>query len=130
MKTLSIRQPWPWLITMGYKPVENRTWETLWRGPVAIHASQAMTRADYDECVAFLLSHPALHHIVDVLPEPKDLPRGGIVGKATLVACTRAHESPFFTGPFGHVLQGAEPAPFQPCKGALGYFKLPQGVTV
>ncbi|MCI5070136.1 ASCH domain-containing protein [Acidovorax sp.] len=129
-KAISIRQPWAWLITMGYKPVENRTWETLWRGPVAIHASQMMTRDDYDACVLFLLSHPALRHIVDALPTPQDLQRGGIVGKAHLVACSRAHESPFFTGPFGHVLQGAEPAPFQPCKGALGYFKLPQGTLL
>ena len=60
----------------------------------------------------------------------RDLPRGGIVGKANLVACTRWHESAFFTGPYGHVLQGAEPVRFQPCKGALGYFKLPQGVVL
>ena len=129
-KALSIRQPWAWLITMGYKPVENRTWETLWRGPVAIHSSQVMTRADYDACVLFLISHPALRHIVEALPAAGDLPRGGIVGRAELVACTRAHESPFFTGPFGHVLQGAEPVRFQACKGALGYFRLPQGVVL
>lgn len=129
-KAISIRQPWAWLIVQGFKPVENRTWETLWRGPVAIHASQGMTRAEYDECAAFLHSQPSLRHIIDALPKPEDLLRGGIVGKAHLVACTRAHESPFFTGPFGHVLQGAEPVAFQPCKGALGYFKLPQGVVL
>lgn len=130
MKVLSIRQPWAWLIVQGFKPVENRSWETLWRGPVAIHASQGMTRAEYEECSEFLWTRPALRHISPALPAPDEFFRGGIVGKANLVACTRAHESPFFTGPFGHVLQGAEPVPFQPCKGALGYFKLPQGVTV
>ena len=130
MKALSSRQPWPGLITMGYKPVENRTWHTHYRGRVAIHASQGMTRDDYDDCVAFLRSHPSLRHIVDALPAPKDLPRGGIVGKANLVACTRAHESPFYTGEFAHVLQGAEPVAFQPCKGALGYFKLPKGIAL
>lgn len=57
-------------------------------------------------------------------------PTGGIVGRAHLVACTRAHESPYFVGPFGHVLQDAEPVPFQACKGALGYFRLQQGVSV
>lgn len=130
MKCISIRQPWPWLITMGYKPVENRTWETRHRGPVAIHASQMMTRADYDACVLFLISDPALRHIADALPAPEDLPRGGIVGRAELVACTRMHESPFFVGPFGHVLHSAKPLPFQACKGALGYFKLPKGVVL
>lgn len=130
MKALSIRQPWAWLITMGYKPVENPTWETLYRGPVAIHASQGMTRDEYDECAAFLRSHPAMRHIEHALPKPEDLQRGGIVGKANLVGCTRVHESPFFVGPFGHMLQDAEPVPFQPCKGALGYFNLPQGVRL
>lgn len=130
MKCISIRQPWAWLIVHGYKPVENRTWETFYRGPVAIHASQGMTRAEYDGAVSFLLTCDPLMHILDALPAPEDLPRGGIVGKANLVACTRAHESPFFFGPFAHVLQGAMPVPFQPCKGALGYFKVPQGVVL
>lgn len=130
MKTLSVRQPWAWLIVQGFKPVENRTWETLYRGPVAIHASQAMTRADYDDCVEFLRGTPGLRHIVDALPAPEDLQRGGIVGKAHLVGCTRVHESPFFVGPFGHMLQYAVPVPFQACKGALGYFRLPQGVAL
>lgn len=128
MKALSIRQPWAWLITMGYKPVENRTWETFYRGPVAIHASQGMTRDEYDQCAAFLRSHPAMRHID--LPKPEDLQRGGIVDKANLVGCTRVHESPFFVGPFGHVLQDAEPVTFQPCRGALGYFRLPRGVVL
>ena len=146
MKCISIRQPWAWLITRpdiegaaareaarlahSIKPVENRTWETFYRGPVAIHASQGMTRAEYDAVVSFLLTSDQLQHIIDVLPEPEALPRGGIVGKGQLVACTRAHGSPYFFGPFGHVLESVEPVPFQPCKGALGYFKLPQGVHV
>ncbi|MFI8616517.1 ASCH domain-containing protein [Acidovorax sp. NPDC077693] len=130
MKVISIRQPWPWLITMGYKPVENRTWETVYRGPVAIHASQRVSQDDYAECVDFLRTTPGLRHIVDALPAPEDLPRGGIVGRAELVACTRVHESPFFTGPFGHVLHHAVPVPFQACKGALGYFRLPRGVVL
>jgi predicted kinase len=37
---LSIRRPWAHLITAGHKQVENRTWSTSYRGPVAIHAGQ------------------------------------------------------------------------------------------
>lgn len=38
MKTITVRQPWAWLIVNGYKTVENRTWSTDYRGPLAIHA--------------------------------------------------------------------------------------------
>lgn len=41
MKALTIRQPWAWAIAAGHKPVENRTWTTRYRGPLAIHAAQA-----------------------------------------------------------------------------------------
>ncbi|MFI7644097.1 ASCH domain-containing protein [Nonomuraea sp. NPDC049400] len=38
MKALSVRQPWAWAITHGQKDIENRTWTTGYRGPLAIHA--------------------------------------------------------------------------------------------
>lgn len=39
MKTLSIKQPWAWLIASGIKDVENRTWRTNYRGRIYVHAS-------------------------------------------------------------------------------------------
>lgn len=127
MKALSIRQPWAWLIVNGFKPVENRTWETFYRGPVLIHAGKGMTAADYEACQIFMAGEPTMRTVLDVLPAPADLQRGGIVGRAEVVACIRQHESPFFTGPFGHVMANARPLPFAPVKGALGYFNV-QGV--
>lgn len=122
MKTLSIRQPWAWLILRpdlttpatrdiarrvhAVKPVENRTWETMYRGPLLIHAGQQCTRDDYEACQ----------------PPLEALQRGGIVGRVSLVACTRAHESPYFCGPFGWVLQDPTPLPFTPAKGRLGLY--------
>ena len=38
MKAITIWQPWAELIARGVKLVENRTWRTHYRGPVAIHA--------------------------------------------------------------------------------------------
>lgn len=38
---LSICQPWAWAIARGFKTVENRTWKTAHRGPIAIHASSS-----------------------------------------------------------------------------------------
>lgn len=38
MYALTIKQPWASAIMAGLKRVENRTWRTDYRGPLAIHA--------------------------------------------------------------------------------------------
>lgn len=46
MKSLSVRQPWAWLIANGYKTIETRTKNTHFRGDLLISASKAkMTKA-------------------------------------------------------------------------------------
>src|SRR5216683_3431530 len=40
MKALSIQQPFAWLIVNGYKDIENRTWNTNYKGFVLIHAGK------------------------------------------------------------------------------------------
>lgn len=40
MKALTIQQPHASLIASGQKWVENRTWKTSYRGPLAIHAGK------------------------------------------------------------------------------------------
>ena len=39
MKTLSIRQPFASLVCRGIKTIENRSWDTKYRGKLLIHAS-------------------------------------------------------------------------------------------
>lgn len=39
MKALSIKDPWAYLIAIGEKDVENRTWRTNFRGRIYIHVS-------------------------------------------------------------------------------------------
>lgn len=140
-KALSIRQPWAWLIVRPdlvktedraaavdvneLKDVENRTWETLYRGPILIHAGQTMTRADYEACLLFLESDPRLIWLVGVMPDPAELKRGGIVGRADIVGCKREHASPWFVGDFGFELADVQPLPFRPFKGRLGMFNVP-----
>lgn len=45
MKVLSVRQPWAHAILHLGKNVENRSWATTYRGPVAIHASKTPAKA-------------------------------------------------------------------------------------
>lgn len=123
---LSIRQPWAWLIVQGHKPVENRTWGTSFRGLILIHAGKGMTRDEYNDARDFLndMRLPTIK-----LPALDELERGGIVGTARLVNCVYHHDSPWFGGPVGWVLEDAKPVPFVPCVGQLGLF-MPPGPVV
>lgn len=141
MRTLSIRQPWAWLITRPdlmtpaervearardlIKPVENRDWGTAWRGEFLIHASKGLVLRDYHELAEQLEAEMGI-----VLPQPEQLHRGGVVGRAVLVDVVTAHPSRFFVGPLGWVLAQAEPVPFHPCKGQLGWFDVPRDAVL
>jgi hypothetical protein len=39
IKVIVVRQPWAWLIVQGFKDIENRSWNTRYRGPLLIQAS-------------------------------------------------------------------------------------------
>lgn len=119
MKAISIRQPWAWLIVNGYKDIENRTWNTKYRGPVLIHAAQGLTRREYDEACAMVVDRMIQ---IDI-PELEDLDRGGIVGIATITDCVDASSSPWFFGPKGFTLTDAKPLPFIGMKGKLSFFE-------
>ena len=113
MKVLSVRQPWAWLLFNG-KDIENRTWRTSYRGQLLIHASQAVDPDD------FPMQREWIREAGIVIPE--DLPRGAIVGSATL---TDVHDwasppytgfvsgqvkyspSPWFEGPYGFLMTDA-----------------------
>lgn len=126
MKAISIRQPWAWLIVNGHKDIENRSWPTARRGTVLVHASKGMTRDEYDDVEEMLRFTDGLKHIT--LPRFEAIERGGIVGMMTITGCVTASESPWFFGPQGFKLAEAEPLPFTPFKGALGFFNVPDDV--
>ncbi len=115
-RALSIRQPWAWAILRGGKDIENRSWETLLRGPVCIHAAMVMTKAEYEMAAAFIA------RCGSKAPAFAELQRGGIVGVADITDCTMRHDSPWFQGKFGMVLANARPVEFIPVSGALGFF--------
>jgi len=68
MKALTISQPFASLIASGEKWIENRRWETKYRGPLAIHAGKGTQYLDR----AQLAGYPA-----------------GVVAVANLAACFR-----------------------------------------
>jgi hypothetical protein len=138
MKALSILQPWAWLIVRPdvtdpsaraelharglIKPVENRTWQTRFRGPLLIHAGKKWGREQRDDLAYVRACFPDI-------PLPDEFDRGGIIGRATVVDCVDDMDSPWFYGTFGFVLADASPFPgLLPCKGSLGFFEVPADV--
>jgi hypothetical protein len=118
MKALSIRQPWAHAIMELGKDIENRNWETSYRGPILIHASKTMPRIELMEADWFI--EKTTGHRVD----QKALRLGGIIGIATIVDCVSHSSSPWFGGPFGFVLSDPRPIPFIPYIGMLGMFEV------
>ena len=125
MRALSIRQPWAWLIVHGWKDIENRDWYTPMRRGFLVHAAKGMTRGEYEAARDFVIYDLCDRYDLGAdfrFPDEHELERGGIVGEATIVDCVEASDSPWFFGRYGFVLRDAKPLPFQPCRGALGFF--------
>ncbi len=143
MRTLSIRQPWCWLITRPdliteaaraealardlIKTVENRGQATAVRGEILIHASGGLIQRDYRELQAVIRDNAGIR--VPDLTDLEQVPRGGICGMTTLVDCVNDHPSRFFMGEFGYVLEHSRPLPFVPWKGQLGWFDVPRAAV-
>jgi len=156
MKTLSLTQPMAWAIFHG-KDVENRAWNTYYRGPLLIHASKGFNREHYNWIAA------NENRLVCVLPQPHELVHGALIGIVNLVRVMKhssyqtkepmsGHDvsigdkqreleylgrtdsawcSHWFFGPYGFVLEDArefnKPIPY---RGALGLFEVPGEVYI
>ena len=73
MKALSIRQPFIEMILSGQKEFEFRDWQTDYRGPMLLHASNALIIETYQD-----------YETEFELPPIQDCQRGGIVGRCNL----------------------------------------------
>jgi len=115
---LSVRQPWAWAIAEGGKDIENRDWETGFRGRVGLHVSKT------NDPAAYVNFQELRERMPDIPAAPEGLPVGAIIGSIEIVDCVTESFSPWFFGPFGFVLQGyrALPEPM-PCRGQLKFFK-------
>ena len=113
MLTLSVKQPFAWLIVNGFKDIENRTWRTNHRGPLAIHASR--TGAPITPALLALCRRLRIQL-------PDEFQCGGIVGVVTVVDCVMQHGSPWFQGPIGWVLRDGHPVEFREMTGKVGLF--------
>jgi hypothetical protein len=77
IKALTICQPYADQIAKGEKIIENRTWATSYRGPLAIHAGKSRAWMDEED-----------------LEERPDMAFGAVVAIAELRDCIRIEDLP------------------------------------
>lgn len=119
IRALTLWQPMAWAISDYTKRVENRPWKP-WKGvrTFAIHAGQTYHQ-------------PHAEQIADVfgiqVPSKNECPRGAIVAVVDL--CGYVHEDdrvelvgddPWFSGPYGWMLENVRRLDPVPCKGERG----------
>ena len=114
MKALTICQPYAEQIARGEKILENRTWPTSYRGPLAIHAGKSRSwMEDGDEA-----EYPGMAF-------------GAVVAIAELVDCRRVTDLPVemmerhdANGPFCFVLANVRRIEPVPARGAQGLWDI------
>lgn len=87
MKALTLWRPWSWAVSHGGKPVENRPWQTSYRGLIAIHAGVTWDRA--------AAKHPGIaaavaglgRDVASLRDDFETAPKGAVVAVAQLVDC-------------------------------------------
>ncbi len=128
MKCLTVLQPHATLLMIGgVKPYETRSWNTNWRGPIAIHAGKGVS----DTLLARIEPYKsALAATGRTLPE--HLPLGCVLGIVEIIDCIPAEYA--HSKVFGDFTPGRwawrvsvlevfrHPIPY---KGALGLWEWP-----
>lgn len=87
---ISVQEPWAWAIVAGHKPIENRTWSTPYRGPVAIQASTSKRAITGEADNILENAGPKVWAQIDDERIGKDnqiLHFGAIVGVVDIVGC-------------------------------------------
>ena len=93
MKCLSVKQPWAALIVSGEKDVENRSWATMYRGRVLIHASASPDRTAVLPKLTILRGATRSSKTWQTKLNALKAVTGAIIGSVELYDCVPSHPS-------------------------------------
>jgi hypothetical protein len=132
-KGLSIAQPWASAVAFAGKDIENRSWRSHYRGPLAIHASGTVYKDNLDYRCRVIRGgdkRPVIDWInrgrrrFGLEPEDRDnIIVSHIIAIAMFVDTVEKSSSPWFGGEWGWVLKGIVPIEPIPWVGALGLWE-------
>lgn len=97
MKTLTLTQPWATLVAIGAKRIETRSWDTAYRGEIAIHAAKAFPRDAKDfslstGCYKAVMGHSTTADKERFLSGGLAFPTGVVLATCRLIACVRTDD--------------------------------------
>lgn len=143
-RVLVVREPWATAIVVGLKDLENRTWNTRWRGTLYIARAVGLGRIEHRDALENLDARGLLAALRARAPEVMSWDKlrgpGGIIGCAQLVDVVRPGgvddkgapharaASPWYIGEHGFVLERAQRVPFVRAAGGLSIRKIPDDV--
>lgn len=149
-RAISLRQPWAIIVARGFKPIENRCWNTSYRGDFLIHAAAAMTLEDYQGCESFCRAVMGDEFEFLQFPKMEAVKLGGIIGRSKVTSvippCSAArgvtvsdrgiarcvdhkwHMINVRKPQYGYLLEDTSELPFTKCKGMQRFFCVPASV--
>lgn len=89
MKAITLTQPWATLVAFGEKLIETRSWDTKYRGPLAIHAAKGFPGWAKDTCYQSEFVTALWKHKMMAV---SDLPTGVIVATCQLIDVVKMNE--------------------------------------
>lgn len=137
MKVLTLTQPWASLVAIGAKKIETRSWNTNYRGPLAIHAAKGFPEEAKDHWYKMIFQ---VELFAGGYTGIDDLPLGMVIATCELVNVVRidGHHIPriepelsfgnYSLGRFMWFLKGIVrlPEPI-PARGSLGLWEWDRG---
>lgn len=131
VKCLSLWQPWASLMALGHKTVETRSWHTMVRAKIYIHAAKTLEGIKYLNPLAAVKIEDAL--CMTTYEMVKELPFGALVCKGFLYECVDApsalrvysdqeHFGDFSEGRFAHLYRDIKEIDPIPVRGLQGFF--------
>ncbi|GCE32104.1 hypothetical protein KDA_75880 [Dictyobacter alpinus] len=127
---LSIRPPYSYwlanptrLMELGLPPktLENRGWTTRFRGEILLHSGTTVEPGAFAYWKRII---PGL----ECLTPTQGYPRGAFIGRARLADVVTSSRDVWFCGPYGFVLEDAQPIEPIPYPGALKIFEVPRSI--
>ncbi|GAB4002328.1 hypothetical protein GCM10028807_60770 [Spirosoma daeguense] len=88
MTVISLYQPYATLVMLGFKLFETRSWDTHYRGKLAIHATATMP----DWCRNLCLQDPFQNRLTSHGYRSDNLPLGKILGTVELIDTQRTED--------------------------------------
>jgi hypothetical protein len=136
VKALSLRQPWLWAVLELGKTIENRRWNTHYRGPILLHAAKGCTVDECSGALAWMQEARLVEPLDPRWPGLRGVERGGICGYAEIADVVPPDVPPLFLQvtkdelrwhmpkQYGFVLRNVRRLPFVPYAGSLGLFEV------